>query len=263
MPPYIASPANPRIKALARLHTSRERRATGRFLIEGQREVERAVAAAWPLEGLYVCRDLSGGDSAARAVPDLSVTEVSRSVFQKLSLREHPDGVLAVARERPWALEDLALAQGAAPLLLVLEGLEKPGNLGAVLRTASAAGAAAVLCVDARIDPCNPQTIRASQGAFFVQPTYFVSSDAALDWLAAEGIPCVATSPAAGALYWDADLHGPVALVLGAEATGLTDRWIEAAASTVRLPMQGLMDSLNLSVSAGLMLYEALRQRTQ
>jgi TrmH family RNA methyltransferase len=260
----IDSPRNPRVKALVRLHTRREREREDRALVEGAREVGRALEAGVEVEAAYLAPSLLGeeGRRVAGALEDagVPVAELADAPFAKLSRRQHPDGVAAVIRPPRRTLAQLALPP--APLLLVAVATEKPGNLGGLLRSADAAGADAVLAVGgAGTDPWNPGVIRASMGSAFALPVVACEDGAALAWLAARGIRLVAAAPAADREVWDEDLTGPVALALGPEHAGLPAAWLEAAAERVRVPMRGAADSLNVSVTGALLLFEAVRQR--
>lgn len=258
----ITSPTNPRIKAAALLKERKERERTGLFLIEGSREIERALAAGIEVVQAYCGEYLDPEE--ARTVAELGklerfvVTEVCGSVLKKLSSRENPPGVVVVARMPSPSLAGFKPPQNA--LLLVAVGLEKPGNLGALLRSADAAGADAVL-VAGGVDVYSPQVIRNSTGVVFSLPTFAAPEQAVLDWLEEHQMPLVATTPHTDQVYWDADLRGPVAIVLGPEHTGLGEGWLKRATLKVKIPMQGQADSLNVSVTAALMLYEAERQR--
>jgi TrmH family RNA methyltransferase len=185
--------------------------------------------------------------------------ELASYVMAKVAYREQPEGLLVVAPQRPRNLADLELP--AAPLLVVLEGIEKPGNLGAILRVADGAGADAVLLSETGTDLFNPNVLRASRGAAFALPVVEAPIASLQSYLTAKGIRVLATSPAAECLYTSADLRGPVAVVLGAEDRGLSNTWLQAAAEQVRIPMHGCGDSLNVATSAALLLYEAVRQR--
>lgn len=259
----ITSTANPRIKALSRLLERKEREREGRFLIEGAREIERAMRAGVELE-LILVRDgpLHPDEEAlyrtlARA-EGLRGLALAEAPLKKLSSRENPAGLIAVARLPRRSLADLTLPPD--PLVLVGVGLEKPGNLGAILRCADAAGAHAVIAVGG-VDLYGPQVIRNSTGVVFGLPTVAAQEGEVLAWLKARGLVLVAATPHAQRLYWDVDLRGPVAIAVGPEHEGLGPQWLEAAQLAVRIPMQGQADSLNVSVSAALLLYEALRQR--
>jgi len=185
--------------------------------------------------------------------------EVSRAVFDKIAYREHPDGVLALAEAKTTTLDGLKLKEN--PLLMILEAVEKPGNLGAILRTADAAGIDAVIVCDPKTDIYNPNVIRASLGAVFTVPAAVTGTAAVIGWLKEKGIRSYAAVVGAKAGLWQADLKGPAALVIGAEHEGLTVAWQAAADEKLMIPMSGKIDSLNASVSAAIMAYEALRQR--
>lgn len=257
----ITSPANPRIKAAALLKERKEREKTGLFLIEGPRELKRALAAGIELVEVYYGEYLEPDEAllldSGRLEPAQWV-EVSEQVLKKLSARENPSGVVALARMPNPSLARFKLPQNA--LLLVAVGLEKPGNVGALLRSADAAGASAVL-VAGGVDVYSPQVIRNSTGVVFSLPTFTASEQELLGWLQMHRMPLVATTPHTDRVYWDADLRGPVAIVLGPEHTGLGALWLDQAELRVKIPMQGQADSLNVSVAAALMLYEAKRQR--
>jgi TrmH family RNA methyltransferase len=253
----ISSPSNPRIKAFAGLKKARNRSATGLFLIEGEREVERAIAAGVALDTLLVCDDL-----VTRPLPDVAdsvaVLQLTRQPMTKVSVRQNPAGVIAVARRFDSRLSDLSL--GPRPLVLVAEAVEKPGNLGAMMRTAEAVGADAIVIADSTTDVFNPNVVRASQGALFMVPLAVASSREVVDWVEQNSLRLFGGYPEAVTEMWDVDMTGPTAIVVGAEDVGLSSVWDEIAAP-VRIAMAGAADSLNASVSAALMLYEAVRQR--
>ncbi len=262
MPVRIDSPKNQTIKHLARLKERRHRDAARRYLVEGTRELTRALSANVPLEEVFVCLDLLRPEGRA-LVETLALpqTEVSAEAFKRLSLRQNPDGVLGVARMRETSLADLELAPDA--LLLVVDGVEKPGNLGALLRTADACDLDAVFVTGAGTDLYNPNTIRASLGSVFSRPVLAVETEALLEVLTARRFKLVAATPDAPTTYWDEDYSGGVAVVLGTEHAGLGPDWRNAASSKVSIPMHGLADSLNVSVAGALLVYEALRQRAK
>jgi TrmH family RNA methyltransferase len=260
----IDSPRNPRVKALVRLHARREREREDRTLVEGAREVGRALTAGVEVEAAYLApsRLAEAGRRVAGALEDagVPVVELAEAAFAKLSRRQHPDGVAAVIRPPRRTLTELVLPP--SPLLLVAVATEKPGNLGGLVRSADAAGADAVLAVGgAGTDPWNPGVIRASMGSVFALPVLPCEGEAALAWLTARGLRLVATAPAAARDLWDEDLTGPIALALGPERAGLPAAWLEAAQARVRVPMRGAADSLNVSVTGALLLFEAVRQR--
>lgn len=251
----ITSTANPLVKDLGRLRSSRHRRRQQRFLIEGHRELTRALAAGIPVETVIVCPQLGGA-----ALPEAGeVIEMAEAPFRKLSIRQSPDGVLGVA---PFLATDLArLAFPAPALVLWLEGVEKPGNLGAMLRTADAVGVDAVVVTDPGTDVHNPGVVRASQGALFTVPVAVASSDEVRARFAAEAIRVAALSPGAAAGLWEADLSGSLAVAVGAEDRGLSEETLAAADIRCSIPMAGTIDSLNASVAAAVVLYEVARRR--
>jgi TrmH family RNA methyltransferase len=260
----ITSLQNEQVKDLVRLRERRHRDGTGRFLIEGYREISRAFGAGLALDTLYTCADLFLGPNEPELIAGLQaagtdVVELAEGPFRKVSYRDRPEGLLAVA---PQPATDLAhLTLGVSPLLLVAEAIEKPGNLGTMLRTADAVGADAVLVADPTTDPFNPNVVRSSTGTLFTVPLAVATAGESVEWLAHLGISIVATTPAAELELWDADLAGPVAVVVGAEQYGLSERWLDAADIRVRIPMAGAADSLNAAIAAGIVLYEARRQR--
>ena len=253
----ITSLQNPRIKDLVRLADKpAERRERGVILIEGAKELAHARAAGFQVDALFVCPEIG---EAAPAADGAAVYEVSRAVFARIAVRDDSGGVVALARPRETTLDAIAL--GTAPLVFVLEGVEKPGNLGAILRTADAVGAAAVVVCDPRCDLWNPNVIRASVGTVFTVPTVTTTSEAALAWLRARGLRVAAATPEGATPLWDAALGGPLALVFGTEHEGLGPAWLAAADVRVQIPMRGRNDSLNVSVAVGVLAYEALRRR--
>jgi TrmH family RNA methyltransferase len=253
----ISSPSNPRIKAFARLKKARVRSESGLFLIEGEREVGRALAAGVELEALLVCDELL--TLPAPALDDLvDVVRTTPIPMAKVSVRQNPSGIIAVARQFDTNLEALRL--GPRPLVLIAEAVEKPGNLGAMMRTADSAGADAVVIADAATDVFNPNVVRASQGALFLVPLAIASTADAIAWAAARSLNVVGGYLDGATDLWDANLGQPTAIVVGAEDVGLSAAW-SGVATRVRIPMAGRTDSLNASVAAALMLYEAVRQR--
>lgn len=274
----ITSPTNPHIKAVVKLADRRARDAARRTVVEGVREVRLALAAGVAPVEAYLCPELIAGpeaEAAARHLVGLAATGmtdlfyVTPPVFEKLAYRGHSGGLLLVIAYPNPSLD--ALTFRAAPFVVIVEEAEKPGNLGAVLRTADAAGVDALIVptlpgsagtdMGRGTDPHNPNVIRASLGAYFTVPTVAAPADAAIAWLRRQGIAIVATTPAATTLYTAADLTGPVAVVMGSEAWGLSETWLAAADVRLRIPMAGQVDSLNLSAATALLLYEVVRQR--
>jgi TrmH family RNA methyltransferase len=262
--PQITSVHNPRVKSAVRLRSSRQRRASGLMLIDGIREIARAVQAGVRIADLFVCHDLCRTEEARGAVASASsaaeaVFEVSADVFARLAYGERAEGLLAVAHAPQGTLEDLQLPP--RPLVAVLDGVEKPGNVGAVLRSADAAGVSAVVVADGATDLYNPNAIRASLGTIFTLPVAEATSADTLAWLQRHGLAVFAARVDGSVPYDQADYVGPTALVLGSEAAGLGDTWRSAGVTAVALPMFGQADSLNLSATAAVLFYEAQRQR--
>ena len=265
-PERITSRQNPRVKEASRLRTGRERQRQGRFLIDGAREITRAVSAGIRCAEAFVCDELCDSAESGQAIAAIrsggaEIWSVSPGVYAKLAFGEREDGVIAVAESPRRKLNDLQLPP--QPLVAVLEGVEKPGNVGAILRSADAAGVDAVIVANPRTDLYNPNTIRASLGTVFRENVCAAATTETLAWLRARSLPIIAARPDADALYTDVDLRGGAAIVLGSEAEGLSEAWRGANVSAVRLPMHGLADSLNVSTTAAVLFYEALRQRSQ
>lgn len=263
-PDPIESPANSRVKSLVRLRQRRERDRTGRFLVEGFRELTRAADSEVDVETLFVCPDLYLGEGEASLVDRLAasgaeVVEVAQAPFRKASYRDRPEGLLAVARQFPTNLNALDLTGRA--LVLVAESIEKPGNLGTMLRTADAAACSGVIVADPATDPFNPNVVRASLGTLFTVPLAVATTEEAVAHLRASGLRILVASPDAELPHFGADLTGPLALVVGSEQYGLSDTWLEAADEQITIPMPGSVDSLNAAMAAGILLFEALRQR--
>jgi len=273
MPLRITSTDNPRVKAALRLRDSRDRRATGLFIAEGLREIERALAAGLRLVEWYASEEILGYDLATllRRLPigkssgDAAGYDVSPAVLKKLAYRDDPEGVIAIFEQPRRSLAGLAVADDA--LFLVGVGIEKPGNLGAMARTAAAANAAALIAVDAPIDAFNPNAIRASTGAVFSLPVVGASTDDVVTWALSHGVGLFAAMLIPSAKpHVQARLTGKAAIVIGAEDEGLAPQWSQIAERTggaaVQIEMDsGRVDSLNASVAAGILLFEAVRQR--
>jgi TrmH family RNA methyltransferase len=262
--PVLASPSNPRIKSVARLRDRRERASTGLTVVDGAREGRRALEARVDVVEAFVCEPLLAGEDARVALDllrdrGIPVTATTEPAFTKIAYGDRAEGLLMVIRAPNRGLSDLALPD--EPLLVVVEGVEKPGNLGAILRSADGAGADALIAASPRTDLANPNVIRASAGTFFSVPTAAAATAEVIDWLRERRIRAIAARVDAGQPYTEADLTGPVAIVLGSEAEGLMSAWSAANAQSVRLPMHGVADSLNVSVAAAVLLYEARRQR--
>jgi len=268
MPEPLTSPDNPRIKHAVKLRDGRTRRKTGLFLAEGQREVERAIAAGLRVQELFLCPAL-GCPPPGPGGHDAPVFTVTEPLMHKLAYRQNPEGMVAVVEQKQWSLSDVPL--GADGLLLIAVGVEKPGNLGAMARTAAAAGARGLVIEDTPIDPYNPNAIRASTGAVFDLPTVSVGHDALAEWLTEQHATVWAAVVGAAPVYDATAPSGrPLAIVIGPEDTGLPPGWDEAytqrgaAVQPVGIPhASGLVDSLNASNAAAVLLFEAVRQRRQ
>jgi len=252
----ITSMQNPKIKSLLTLQQkSSERRKAGLFVVEGRRELEHCIEAGFEVDTVFRCPQYDGGDctSFARQI------DVSPAVYEKIAYRGSTEGVIALVKERRLQLNNLHLSE--SPLVIVLESVEKPGNLGAVLRSADAAKADAVIVCDALTDLYNPNLIRSSIGAIFTVPCVACSSEECIAFLKQRGIRILTAQLQDSSLYYDTDMRVPTAIVMGTESTGLTDQWRQAADAHIRIPMLGRLDSLNVSVSAAILLFEAVRQR--
>lgn len=259
----IDSPGNPLVKRLVRLRERRARDAEGVALVEGAREVVRALDGGWRPRLIATCAALASPTATLHAVrfdvPGVERVELSVAAFERVSVRQHPDGVVALFEPPTLGLPDLAWPENG--LYLVADGLEKPGNLGALLRTADAAGADAVFVTGRGTDLHNPNVIRASMGSVFARPVLAVEPEELRAALRRRAVRLVVTSPRAERDLWDADLRGPTAIVVGTEHEGLAEAWLAAADERVRVPMQGLADSLNVATTGALLLFEARRQR--
>ncbi len=259
----ITSAQNPRVKNASRLRDRRQRRVQGRILIDGVREIGRAVAAGIPFREVFMCPDLCGEEAAAlvQRLPQTGAElfEVTESVFMKLAFGQRGEGVLAVADPPPTGLDTLRLAGN--PLVAVLEGIEKPGNVGAVIRSADGAGVSAVVVADPHTDLFNPNAIRASLGTIFSMPVGEAAGSEVLAWLAEHRFSVIAARVDGSVPYTEVDFRRPAAIVLGSEAEGLSPLWHGPHVTAVHLPMLGTADSLNVSAAAAVLFYEALRQR--
>ena len=253
---YITSSANPRIKRLVALRDRKERELESVFIVEGSRDLARAVAHGHqPLEIYY--DPVYFPDPPQRAATEVSV---ATPALDRASYRGRSQGVIAIFGQFDVSLDHLA--PGPDPLFLMAEAIEKPGNLGALLRIADAVGADAVIAADPDTDPFSPNVVRASTGAIFSVPLGVAGLDAAVAWVRQHGAGIAAADPGASDVLWEADLTGPLALLVGAEDTGLTGPARAAADTTISIPMRGSTDSLNVSASMAVLAYEALRQRS-
>ena len=261
--PPITSLTNPRVKAAVRLRDRAERDLTGLTIVDGAREILRALDAGVHVEQTFVATELIRSPDGHQVVDRLrhrpTTLEVSLAVLGRVAFGQRSDGVVAIVAPRTTTLGDIA--PSADPLVVVAEAIEKPGNLGAIIRTADGAGADLVIAADPRTDLFNPNAIRSSLGTIFALPVVTASTADTIGWLAARGIRAVAAVVDAPTTYTDADLRGPLAIVLGSEAGGLGGAWAKAPVEPVGIPMHGIADSLNVSIAAAVLLYEARRQR--
>ena len=260
----ITSLQNPRVKQLVKLRERRDRDEAGLFMIEGYREVRRALEKGIRPKEFYFSPEWFLGENEPALIEQVRATgaqlfELSKDAFAKVAYRERPDGLLAVAPQWKRSLVDLALTP--QPFLLVVESIEKPGNLGTILRSADAAGCEAVIVCDAVTDIFNPNVVRASTGVLFSVPVVVAESTEVHAWLQQKGIRTAATTPHTMNIYTQTDLRGPLAIVMGSEQYGLSEFWMKSADVLVRIPMAGQADSLNVAMATIITLFEAERQR--
>ena len=260
----IESRQNPRLKDAVRLRQRSHRNKTGLMLIEGYRELKRALDNKVSIQALFYCPEVYIGENEPELVArceaaGAELLECTPEVFEKLSYRDRPEGLCAVAPQVGQTLDELDLPEH--PLLIIAEAVEKPGNLGTIMRSADAAGVDAVIVCDACTDLGNPNVVRASIGTLFTVPIAEASTEETLAWVRDKGISVLAATPAAEKLHTETDMTGSVAIVVGTEQIGLSDRWLSESSLNVRLPMYGQVDSLNVAAATTILLYEAIRQR--
>ena len=263
----VTSAQNAKIKALLALQEkSRARKEAGLFVVEGRRELGHCLDAGFRPRTLFACPEIIPADElqalveqAAALNPDCLLIELPAALYAKVAYREGTEGILAECEQRERTLDALELSDN--PLIVILESVEKPGNLGAVLRSADAAGADAVIVCDPLTDLYNPNLIRASLGGIFSCQVAAAPGEEVIAWLKARRIRILTAQLQDSQWYYDTEMTGPTALVMGTESTGLTDAWRRAADAHIRIPMLGRLDSLNVSVSAAILLFEAVRQR--
>lgn len=261
----ITSPSNPKLKYVVKLRSCATREISGEMIVEGYRECRRALDNGYRPRAIFHCRDFylknENEDTLVEecAKKGAEVYTCSKVCFEKIAYKERPDGLLMIGPHVSIKLDDLKLPERA--LVIVTEAIEKPGNLGTILRSADAGGVAAVIVCDRTTDIHNPNVVRASTGTMFSVPIVEATSEEALKWLKERGFKILAASPHAEKLHSDVDLTGNVAIALGAEQYGLTAKWMDGAELRVRIPMLGLADSLNVSAAATILVYEAVRQR--
>ncbi|KAF3361966.1 Uncharacterized protein PHSC3_001524 [Chlamydiales bacterium STE3] len=262
----ISSLQNPKVKQALQLWERKEREKTNLFLIEGFRELSRAIEGGQKVKWLFFCRDYFLGENEDDLIQQIERTDAeifscTKAVFKKLSYRDRPDGLLAVAEQSHLTLGVFKQSLGDNPFIIVAEAIEKPGNLGTILRSADASGVDGVIVCDRCTDIHNPNVVRSSVGTLFTVPVFEATSVGVIRWLKQAGIAIVAATPHAVEEYTDVNLKGPVAIVVGTEQVGLTQNWMDEADIQVRIPMHGIADSLNVATATTLLLYEVLRQR--
>jgi len=255
----INSLTNPKIKDLVRRRRANHRPDNGLFIIDGYREIRLAQEAGWEITEIFYCPSLIKGATLPNYGQAAALTAVSVAVFQKIGYKHKPDGWLALAKRQTASLSDIKLS--ANPLVIIMESVEKPGNLGAIIRTAQAAGVDAVIINDNQTDIFNPNVIRASEGLVFKQAIVSASVEETIDWLKLKNIKALAAATSGRQTYYQTDLSISSAVILGSEAHGLSEKWLKSGAELVKIPMRAGIDSLNVSVSAAIIIYEALRQR--
>ena len=257
----IESTQNPLIKRLFQLkEKSRARRQEGVFLIEGKREIGLALEGGYLLDAFLYCPSIFPEEALnGLMVGDTQYIEVSKEVYQKLAHRDGTEGLLAVAKAKSNTLQDIFLSEN--PLVLVAEAPEKPGNIGALLRTADAANLDAVIIANPKTDFYNPNIIRSSVGTLFTNQVASGTTAEVIDFLRAKGIDLYCAALTASQPYHELDYQNPTAIVVGTEANGLSDLWLNNSKHNVIIPMQGKIDSMNVSVSAAILIFEAKRQR--
>ncbi len=263
-PALITSLQNPRVKQVVALRDRRSRERSGLMRVEGFEELSLALASGAPPRELFFCPALFRAAEQQKLAEEVcaaggELIEVSEPVFRKMAYREGPDGWLATFPTPGCELAELPLSQ--QPFVVVAEALEKPGNLGAILRTADAAGVDALVAAAARTDWGNPNVVRASKGALFTVPVAQASTEQTIRWLRRHALRIVVATPQAAQSYTDTDLRGAVAIVVGAEKQGVSRNWLEPADALVRIPMFGRVNSLNVSIATALLVYEVVRQR--
>ena len=261
----ITSLTNTRVKSIVQLRNRKQRAQTGLTIVEGRREITRAKEAGVLFKELYICHELldvkKEGNIMATSSYNVPIYETTRAVFSKMAYGNRAEGVLAICEPRSLSLKKLP--EKTDSLFVIVESVEKPGNLGAILRTCDGAGVDGVIICDGKTDIYNPNVIRASLGAIFSVKVVVSSNEEALEYLRAKRVTICATLPQAKIIYTDEKLTGALAVVVGSEQSGLTEFWAQQADLKVKIPMKGFTDSLNVSASTAVLLYEILRQRSK
>ncbi len=264
----ITSVQNPKVKQVLHLRDKPFRDRTQLFLIEGYREILRATDQGWKIDQLFICPERFLGSNESALIARVKgrgaqIFSCSEKVFQKMAYRDRPDGLLALAPQRHLTLDHLRhfVSPSSLPFFVVAEAIEKPGNLGTILRSSDAVGVTGLIVCDPCTDIYNPNVVRASVGTLFTVPTAEAAGEETLQWLRKEGIALLAATPQAEKEFTEIDLVRPLAIAVGTEQLGLSERWMKEADLQVRIPMKGVADSLNVAMATTLLLYEVLRQR--
>ena len=258
----IDSKQNQRVKNLIKLQKSNERNRSNLFILEGLKEIEKAIIAGYEVESVFFCPEIIKFEDTKRLLHSEDTAlyfEVSREVFSKIAYRETTGGLVITAKQKPHSLENFPTKTN--PLLLVIEGIEKPGNMGAIYRTVDAAGFDGIIICDPKADLYNPNAIRASIGTVFSVYTALASTEEAIEYLEKNNIAIYATYLKGSVTYYSIDYTQPSAIIMGTEATGISQAWVKASVSNIIIPMQGIADSLNVSTATAVMVFEARRQR--
>lgn len=259
----ISSPQNPKIKNLSKLQKFSERNEQGVFMVEGYRELTLAISGNYEIDSIYYCDEIKNKITASE-ISKLSslpktIYKVTQKVFEKIAYRENSDGIIALLKPKNLSLENIILSNN--PFIIILEAVEKPGNLGAILRTADAAKVDAVIICDQKTDVYNPNAIRSSVGCVFTNQIAVSSNEKVFDWLKKNNIKAFAAALTATKYYQETDFKKPSAIIMGTEADGLSDFWLINAFEQIKIPMRGKIDSLNVSTSTAILAFEAMRQR--
>lgn len=263
----ITSQQNPRVKFLVSLHKRRERDLNQQFLVEGIREHQRLLASSYQIESVWYCPEITERSEASRTIIEVlqertetGATQVSSSVFSRIAYRGSSEGIISVVKQPTLALTDLQIRSN--PCFLIACGLEKPGNIGSILRSADAVASDGVIVCDPRTDFFNPNVIRASIGTVFSVPLAVSNPNQLIEWAEFQGVTLIATSPIAPTSYTEMDLTRPCGIIIGEEHGGLPDSFLDRVVHTVSLPVLGQGDSLNAAITAAIMLFETNRQRS-
>lgn len=264
----VTSVQNPRVKEVVRLRDRRDRDTTNTFVIEGYRELLRATDAKYRVDTLFICPSLFLGENEPALIARIAdagavVLECNETVFRKISYRDRPDGLVAIAPQHHMTFGDMekVLSGKKSPLFVVAEAIEKPGNLGTILRSSDAVGVDGLIVCDRCTDVYNPNVVRASVGTLFTVPVLEAGGAETLEWLRRNNVKILAATPSAKEEFTQVDMTGPLAIAVGTEQLGLSDLWMQQADIQVRIPMLGVADSLNVAMATTLLLYEAQRQR--